>query len=74
MSVIRVGATGIKQANKHVMLSSMCYNLKKYLKFKSKKANAKIRALREILINAKSNENTLILSQFKQLELYRLAF
>ncbi len=29
---------------------------------------------KEILINTKNNENTLILSQFKQLELYRLAF
>ena len=56
------------------MLSAMCYNLKKYLKFISKKANEKIRALREMSINTKNNENTLILSQFKQLELYRLAF
>jgi hypothetical protein len=74
LNLKRVNARGIKQANKHVMLSAMCYNLKKYLKFISKKANAKIRALREMLINTKNNENTLILSQFKQLELYRLAF
>ena len=52
----------------------MCYNMKKYLKLISKKANAKIRALREMIINTKNNENTHILSQFKQLELYRLAF
>jgi len=74
LNLKRVNARGIKQANKHVMLSAMCYNLKKYLKFISKKANAKIRALREMSINTKNNENTLILSQFKQLELYRLAF
>ena len=29
---------------------------------------------KEILINPKNNENTLILSQLKQLELYRLGF
>ena len=74
LNLKRVNARGIKQANKHVMLSAMCYNLKKYLKFISKKANAKIRALREMLINTKNNENALILSQFEQLKLYRLAF
>ena len=74
LNLKRVNARGIKQANKHVMLSALCYNLKKYLKFISKKANARIRALREVLINNKNSENRLDLSQFKQSELYWLAF
>jgi len=41
----RVNTRGIKQANKHVMMAALTYNLKKYLKFISKKAAAKIMAL-----------------------------
>lgn len=33
MGMRRVNTRGIKQANKHVLMSSLCYNLKKYLKF-----------------------------------------
>ncbi|MDP2058403.1 MAG: transposase [Flavobacteriaceae bacterium] len=33
----RVNTRGIQQANKHVMMAAMTYNLKKYLKFISKK-------------------------------------
>jgi len=29
----RVYTRGIKQANKHVVMASLCYNIKKYLKF-----------------------------------------
>lgn len=32
-SMRRVNARGLKQANKHVLMSALCYNLKKYLKF-----------------------------------------
>ena len=37
MNMKRVNARGIDQANKHVIMASLCYNLKKYLKFISKK-------------------------------------
>lgn len=35
-SMQRVNTRGIKQANKHVLMASLCYNLKKYLKFSRK--------------------------------------
>jgi len=38
LNMKRVNARGIKQANKHVLMASLCYNLKKYLKFIGKKA------------------------------------
>ena len=33
--VKRVNTRGIKQANKHVMMAALCYNLKKLLNFKN---------------------------------------
>ena len=33
MGMRRMYSRGIKQANKHVLMASVCYNLKKYLKF-----------------------------------------
>ncbi|MBK7566232.1 MAG: transposase [Bacteroidetes bacterium] len=33
MVMRRVNTRGMKQANKHVLMASLCYNLKKYLKF-----------------------------------------
>jgi hypothetical protein len=54
LNLKRVNACGIKQANKHVMLSSMCYNSKKYLKFKNRKANAKISTIEHNLLSAEN--------------------
>ena len=42
----RINTRGIKQANKHVMMAALTYNLKKYLKFIGKKSNAKTIALK----------------------------
>ncbi|MEM0577542.1 transposase [Flavobacterium sp. N6] len=36
----RVNTRGIKQANKHVLMAALTYNLKKYLKFITKKTKA----------------------------------
>ncbi|MBK7444303.1 MAG: hypothetical protein IPI65_23015 [Bacteroidetes bacterium] len=33
MGMRRVNTRGINKANKHVLMASLCYNLKKYLKF-----------------------------------------
>jgi hypothetical protein len=33
------------QANKHVLMAALTYNLKKYLKFINKKANAQVLAM-----------------------------
>ena len=37
LNMKRVNTRGIDLANKHVLMASLCYNLKKYLKFVSKK-------------------------------------
>ena len=51
LNLRRVNTRGIKQANKHVMMASLSYNLKKYLKFISKKAAAKTMALERDFAN-----------------------
>jgi len=46
LNMKRVNTRGIKQANKHVLMAALTYNLKKYLKFVSRKSIAKVQALR----------------------------
>ncbi len=41
MNMKRVNTRGIKQANKHVLMAALCYNLKKYMKFIQRKTNTK---------------------------------
>jgi len=41
LNMKRVNTRGIDLANKHVLMSSLTYNLKKYLKFVSKKVSSK---------------------------------
>jgi len=41
----RLNCRGMAQANKHVLMAALTYNLKKYLKFISKKANAQVLAM-----------------------------
>jgi hypothetical protein len=45
LNMKRVNTRGIDLANKHVMMAALTYNLKKYMKFISKKAIAKAIAL-----------------------------
>jgi transposase len=40
----RVNTRGIKQANKHVLMAALCYNLKKYMKFQGKKALSEVKS------------------------------
>ena len=47
MNLRRVNARGIKQANKHVMMAALAYNLKKYMRFTSKKAAGMVLALQK---------------------------
>lgn len=35
----RINSRGMAQANKHVLMAALCYNLKKYLKFTLKSSN-----------------------------------
>ena len=46
----RINSRGMAQANKHVLLAALCYNLKKYLKFTPKKSKllAQICALPQV--------------------------
>jgi hypothetical protein len=44
----RVNTRGNKQANKHVLMASLTYNLKKYLKFITKKTKTKARVVNEL--------------------------
>ena len=39
LNMKRVNTRGIKQANKHVLMAALTYNLKKYLKFINRKIN-----------------------------------
>ncbi len=45
LNLKRVNTRGIKGANKHVLMSALTYNLKKLLKWTSKKLNAQVKAL-----------------------------
>jgi hypothetical protein len=48
----RVNTRGIKQANKCMLMAAVAYNLKKLLKFTTKKVQADVKALKESLQNA----------------------
>lgn len=41
----RVNSRGIKQANKHVLMAALTYNLKKYLKFMVKKPRVQVQII-----------------------------
>lgn len=45
LNMKRVNTRGIKQANKHVLMAALTYNLKKYLKFIRKKTVANVQVL-----------------------------
>ena len=47
LNLKRVNTRGIRQANKHVMMAALTYNLKKLLKWTSKKLNAQVNALEQ---------------------------
>jgi transposase len=49
LNLKRVNTRGIKQANKHVMMAALTYNLKKLLKFTSKKLSAQVIAIEQPL-------------------------
>lgn len=48
LNLRRLNTRGMKSANKHVMLSAMCYNLKKLIKFERLKQQTKAQALQKI--------------------------
>ncbi len=54
----RVNTRGIKQANKHVLMAALTYNLKKYLKFITKKVKTKAGVASEIQAKAATSLKT----------------
>ena len=51
LNLKRVNTRGIKQANKHVMMAALTYNLKKLLKWTSKKLSAQVMTMEQPLNN-----------------------
>ena len=47
----RVNTRGIRNANKHVLMSALTYNLKKYFKFITKKRTSKVQAIDNTALN-----------------------
>jgi hypothetical protein len=45
LNMKRVNTRGINKANKHVLMAALCYNLKKYMKFKSTKVISVIKSM-----------------------------
>lgn len=67
LAMRRVNTRGIKQASKCIMMSAIAYNLKKLLKWESKKINAAVHSkIKEI----KNTIQTLFLSMFSSMHLY----
>ena len=61
MNMKRVNARGMEQANKHVLMAALSYNLKKYLKFISKKGKCVALAItQQSEISGKPTKNWLI--------------
>jgi transposase len=54
MGMKRVSGRGIKQANKHVLMATLSYNLKKYLKFVSKNVISVVVAMKKEQVQRKT--------------------
>jgi hypothetical protein len=63
----RVNTRGIKNANKHVMMAALCYNLKKLLKWNRKTALAKA-------VELDKPKNQLKMVDFNRFGFWRLVF
>ena len=54
----RINSRGIKQANKHVLMAALTYNLKKYLKFIIKKTKIKAGVVSELKVKVSTSLKT----------------
>ena len=64
-SMKRVNSRGLAQANKHVLMAALTYNLKKYLRFSRKTVQAMVAALGKPDANLLWLLNALCLMVFK---------
>ena len=69
----RVNTRGIKQANKHVLMAALTYNLKKYLKFITKKPTIQAQRMTQEIVKSHTFLKMTIL-HFKTAFLDRLIF
>ena len=67
----RVNTRGIDLANKHVLMAALTYNLKKYLKFVTKKAISKTIAIK---VDVKSTVSTCFSAFWLYFRPYKLLF
>ncbi|MEI6124796.1 MAG: transposase [Bacteroidota bacterium] len=58
LNMKRVNTRGLKQANKHVVMAATAYNLKKYLKFATRKSVANVQTFTQG--NPGNSENCLL--------------
>ena len=67
MGMRKINTIGTQQANKVMHLSAMAYNLKKYLKFVTKRAKSKAKALAFLFRNKRTFSKLIlfVLSHFK---------
>ena len=59
LNLRRVNTRGMARAKKHVLLSAMIYNLKKYLKYIKRKAQIKVQAMPKPEMEWNTTENFL---------------
>jgi transposase len=62
LNMKRVNTRGIRQANKHVLMAALAYNLKKYLKFIQRKSVAKSQKL---WVEASARVKTVLFDSFR---------
>ena len=70
LNMQRVNTRGIKQANKHVLMAALCYNLKKLMKFKRPKLNFNYQKVETELQKTQKSLETLL---FRLMMLYTCA-
>ena len=72
----KINTIGIQQANKVMQLSAMAYNLKKYLKFVTKRAKSKAKAMAFLFFNKKTLSKLLELdvshSKFRKIAVIKI--
>jgi hypothetical protein len=54
LNMRRINSRGMAQANKHVMMAALTYNLKKYLAFERRSANRQAMAMKKALRGLKN--------------------
>ena len=65
LNMKKINSRGIKQANKHILMASMTYNLKKYMKFVVKKP----KVIAQVLYVQQGKVHTFLKTQFYELKI-----